>query len=154
MDFDKDHNQVVWCRAACGNNVHKSCFDQYIASQRGSVVRCVYWYASKVHCHFLLCFCLTPADTSHVAQSYPLGDRGWFEQCCSIWNPGRGRLCQRGSLDWPVVCSRCLFISPTLGEASLLWDGILMARNVRERKAVLLQQALQRSKSGPLLRFA
>ncbi|KPI46076.1 uncharacterized protein AB675_809 [Cyphellophora attinorum] len=34
--------ELVWCKAACGNNMHKSCFDQWVASQRGSTVKCVY----------------------------------------------------------------------------------------------------------------
>lgn len=42
MDFDPDNNAIVWCKAACGNNMHKDCFDQWAASQRGQEVRCVY----------------------------------------------------------------------------------------------------------------
>jgi len=51
MDFDPDQNELVWCKAACGNNMHKECFDQWAASQRGQQVRCVYcrtpWQADK-----------------------------------------------------------------------------------------------------------
>ena len=42
MDLDPDHNKLVWCKAQCGHNLHKSCFDQWAASQRGNEVRCVY----------------------------------------------------------------------------------------------------------------
>lgn len=42
MDMDEENNELVWCKAACGNNMHKSCFDQWAASQRGKVVKCVY----------------------------------------------------------------------------------------------------------------
>lgn len=42
MDFDPDNNELVWCKAACGNNMHKTCFEQWAASQRGQEVRCVY----------------------------------------------------------------------------------------------------------------
>lgn len=42
FDFDEGHNELVWCKAACGNNMHKGCFDQWCASQRGAVVKCVY----------------------------------------------------------------------------------------------------------------
>ncbi|RMZ86555.1 hypothetical protein DV736_g6217, partial [Chaetothyriales sp. CBS 134916] len=42
MDFDQEHNELVWCKAACGNNMHKTCFDQWAASQRGNTVKCVY----------------------------------------------------------------------------------------------------------------
>lgn len=37
-----DTEQLVWCKAACGNNMHKSCFDQWATSQRGQTVKCVY----------------------------------------------------------------------------------------------------------------
>lgn len=42
MDFEPDDNELVWCKAACGNNMHKTCFDQWAASQKGQEVRCVY----------------------------------------------------------------------------------------------------------------
>lgn len=28
MEFEEDE-EIVWCRAACGNNIHKGCFDQW-----------------------------------------------------------------------------------------------------------------------------
>jgi Ring finger domain len=37
---------LVWCRAACGNNMHKSCFDQWAASQKGQALKCVYCRAT------------------------------------------------------------------------------------------------------------
>lgn len=69
MDFDEDSNELVWCRAACGNNMHKSCFDQWAASQRGSVVKCVY--------------CRTPwqssdSSLSKVAQQGIVGEDGYL----------------------------------------------------------------------------
>ncbi|KEF51925.1 uncharacterized protein A1O9_11914 [Exophiala aquamarina CBS 119918] len=42
MDLDPGHNKLVWCKSQCGHNLHKSCFDQWAASQRGQEVRCVY----------------------------------------------------------------------------------------------------------------
>ncbi|RMZ79141.1 hypothetical protein DV738_g3518, partial [Chaetothyriales sp. CBS 135597] len=42
MDFDQEHNELVWCKTSCGNNMHKTCFDQWAASQRGTTVKCVY----------------------------------------------------------------------------------------------------------------
>lgn len=35
----EDGEEVVWCRAACGNNVHQSCFAQW-AKQRGGAGTC------------------------------------------------------------------------------------------------------------------
>ena len=42
MDFEEESNELVWCKAACGNNMHKTCFEQWAASQRGNTVKCVY----------------------------------------------------------------------------------------------------------------
>jgi Ring finger domain len=42
MDLDEEENELVWCKAACGNNMHKSCFEQWVGSQRGNTVKCVY----------------------------------------------------------------------------------------------------------------
>ncbi|KAK5115004.1 hypothetical protein LTR85_010042 [Meristemomyces frigidus] len=36
MEFEADE-EIVWCRAACGNNVHKGCFDQWANTKRGNV---------------------------------------------------------------------------------------------------------------------
>ena len=43
MEFDPNNEEIVWCKAACGNNIHKACFQQWVASERGKTVRCVYW---------------------------------------------------------------------------------------------------------------
>ncbi|KAL1985922.1 hypothetical protein VTN96DRAFT_7187 [Rasamsonia emersonii] len=42
MEFDPQADEIVWCKAACGNNVHKACFDRWAASTRENGVRCVY----------------------------------------------------------------------------------------------------------------
>jgi hypothetical protein len=42
MDLASNENELVWCKAQCGHNLHKSCFDQWAKSQRGQDVRCVY----------------------------------------------------------------------------------------------------------------
>ena len=34
--------EIVYCRAACGNNIHADCFEQWAKSQAGKDVRCVY----------------------------------------------------------------------------------------------------------------
>lgn len=42
MEFEAgDADEIIWCKAACGNNVHKSCFQQWAKSKPGEV-RCVY----------------------------------------------------------------------------------------------------------------
>jgi len=42
MEFDPQSEEIVWCKAACGNNIHKACFDRWAATQRAVGVRCVY----------------------------------------------------------------------------------------------------------------
>lgn len=42
MDLDPENNPLVWCKAQCGHNLHRSCFEQWAASQSGKEVRCVY----------------------------------------------------------------------------------------------------------------
>jgi len=41
-DLDSEGEEVVWCKAACGNNLHKTCFDQWKASKKGGQVPCPY----------------------------------------------------------------------------------------------------------------
>ncbi|KAL9122524.1 MAG: hypothetical protein Q9187_000924 [Circinaria calcarea] len=41
-EFAPETEDIVWCKAACGNNIHKGCFEQWATSQRGKEVRCVY----------------------------------------------------------------------------------------------------------------
>ncbi|TID15600.1 Glutathione reductase [Venturia nashicola] len=36
MEFDDGFEDTVYCKAACGNNVHKECFDQWAASRKKS----------------------------------------------------------------------------------------------------------------------
>ena len=44
MEFDPSDKseEIIWCKAACGNNVHKHCFEQWAKSKPGKVVKCVY----------------------------------------------------------------------------------------------------------------
>lgn len=39
MEFEDDE-EIVWCRAACGNNVHKACFDQWARTKMGYGITC------------------------------------------------------------------------------------------------------------------
>jgi len=40
MEFEEGED-IVWCRAACGNNIHQQCFEQWAKSKAGQV-KCVY----------------------------------------------------------------------------------------------------------------
>lgn len=41
-EMEPDKEAIVWCRAACGNNLHKACFDLWAATKRGAQVTCPY----------------------------------------------------------------------------------------------------------------
>lgn len=43
MEFEESDRSedVLWCKAACGNNIHKRCFEQWAKSKPGQV-KCVY----------------------------------------------------------------------------------------------------------------
>lgn len=41
-ELNAGSEEIVWCQAACGNNLHKTCFDQWAASKRGGQVTCPY----------------------------------------------------------------------------------------------------------------
>ena len=40
--FEPETESIVYCKAACGNNIHADCFEQWATSQAGKDVRCVY----------------------------------------------------------------------------------------------------------------
>jgi hypothetical protein len=41
--FDMEPGEeIVWCKAACGQNFHKECFEQWRRSKMGGRVTCVY----------------------------------------------------------------------------------------------------------------
>ncbi|KAJ6024384.1 RING finger domain protein [Penicillium herquei] len=45
MEFETDpekKEEIIWCQASCGNNVHKGCFADWAKTTRHSGVRCVY----------------------------------------------------------------------------------------------------------------
>lgn len=41
-EFEPETEDIVWCRSACGNNIHQNCFEQWAKSQAGKEIRCVY----------------------------------------------------------------------------------------------------------------
>lgn len=43
MEFEPNNEKIIWCKAGCGNNIHKTCFDQWVATTRNQGVRCVLW---------------------------------------------------------------------------------------------------------------
>ena len=49
-DLNPDAEEIVWCKAACGNNLHKSCFDQWAATKRHGQVTCPYCRTAWQQC--------------------------------------------------------------------------------------------------------
>ncbi|EOD50767.1 putative ring finger domain protein [Neofusicoccum parvum UCRNP2] len=41
-DFEPGSEEIVYCKAACGNNVHKACFEQWAATKGNRNVTCPY----------------------------------------------------------------------------------------------------------------
>ncbi|KAH0285701.1 hypothetical protein KCU62_g7325, partial [Aureobasidium sp. EXF-3399] len=41
-ELSKEKEAIVWCQAACGNNLHKTCFDQWAATKGHGQVTCPY----------------------------------------------------------------------------------------------------------------
>ncbi|OJD35079.1 ring finger domain protein [Diplodia corticola] len=41
-EFQPVGEEIVWCKAACGNNVHRACFEQWAATKGGHNVTCPY----------------------------------------------------------------------------------------------------------------
>ncbi len=54
-EFEPESEEIVWCKAACGNNIHRTCFEQWAKSQAGKEIRCVYWYACILLIGLVLC---------------------------------------------------------------------------------------------------
>ncbi|TVY94283.1 hypothetical protein LAWI1_G000464 [Lachnellula willkommii] len=45
MEFEeaeKVRGEIIWCKAACGQNVHRHCFEQWARAKPGQDVKCVY----------------------------------------------------------------------------------------------------------------
>lgn len=40
MEFKPEEEKIVYCKAACGNNIHEVCFSQWKASKNGGTVTC------------------------------------------------------------------------------------------------------------------
>ena len=36
VEFDPEHEDILYCKAACGNNVHKKCFEQWAVQKRAT----------------------------------------------------------------------------------------------------------------------
>ena len=80
-DFEAGSSEsIVYCKAACGNNIHKECFERWAATKRGGSVTCP--------------FCRTPWQgdedvTSKVAKDGPKNREGYVNVASQLGLSGR-----------------------------------------------------------------
>lgn len=43
-EFEPKNEEIVWCKATCGNNVHKACFEAWRQRHSPEELCCVFWY--------------------------------------------------------------------------------------------------------------
>jgi len=57
FDFIADDEQIIYCKAACGNNIHKACFDKWAASRvlTGGGITCPFWCVKAASCEMRSC---------------------------------------------------------------------------------------------------
>ena len=82
VDFEPDNGseEVVYCKAACGNNVHKECFEQWAATKKAGSVTCP--------------FCRTPWQGDEdalkkVARSGKVNDEGYVNVASQLGLSGQ-----------------------------------------------------------------
>ncbi|KAK4540845.1 hypothetical protein LTR36_008787 [Oleoguttula mirabilis] len=103
MDFEPESGEaIVYCKAACGNNIHKTCFQQWAATKRGGQVTCP--------------FCRAPWEgdeetVKQVAKSGPMNGEGYVNVASQLGLSGRRdystyhshwvrRQAMRGDISW------------------------------------------------------
>lgn len=47
-EFEPKNEEIVWCKATCGNNVHKACFEAWRQRHSPEELCCVFWYVPKL----------------------------------------------------------------------------------------------------------
>ncbi|EKG21886.1 Zinc finger RING-type protein [Macrophomina phaseolina MS6] len=83
-EFDPGSDEIVYCQAACGNNIHKACFEQ--------------WAATKGHRHVCCPYCRTPwagdEDTvKNIAKSGQKNSEGYVNVASQLGLSGdRGKM--------------------------------------------------------------
>lgn len=43
-EFEPKNEEIVWCKATCGNNLHKACFEAWRQRHSPDELCCVFWY--------------------------------------------------------------------------------------------------------------
>ena len=82
MPFEPEKEEIVFCKAACGNNVHKECFEQWAATKRAK--------RAQVTCPF----CRTPWQVDgeiagQLAKEGNVNDEGYVNIASQLGLSGR-----------------------------------------------------------------
>lgn len=115
-EFETDKEAIVYCRAGCGNNVHKNCMDSWGKASKG-----------KVTCPYCRCnwFDTDLSGSKVDLKTATMNADGYYNLA-----PQLGLSGERGMLSWTFwhICmisnmcaSRLLDISPVLG-SSATWQ--------------------------------
>lgn len=102
-DFDpKSSESIVYCKAACGNNIHKDCFGQWAATKTGQTITCPFcrspWQGDEDQLKLIARSGSRNADGYvNVASQLGLSGRRDYSTYNSCWVRGRAR---RGELAW------------------------------------------------------
>ncbi|GAB7329615.1 hypothetical protein MBLNU13_g01362t1 [Cladosporium sp. NU13] len=102
-DFEPGSSEtIVYCRAACGNNVHKDCFAQWAATKRGQTITCPFcrspWQDDEANLPEIAKGASTNAEGYvNVASQLGLSGRRDYSTYNSYWVRGQAR---RGRIAW------------------------------------------------------
>lgn len=103
VDFEPDSSEtVVYCKASCGNNIHKDCFGQWAATKTGQTVTCPFcrapWQGDEIQLKEVAKSGRKNAEGYvNVASQLGLSGRRDHSAYNSFWVRGRAR---RGEIAW------------------------------------------------------
>ncbi|MCJ1380512.1 hypothetical protein MMC17_003620 [Xylographa soralifera] len=113
-ELDAEDKSIVFCRAACGNNLHRECFEQWARSQAGKTVTCVY--------------CRTPwqgdqTSIKNVKGKREINDEGYVNIATELGLSGtRGKLFPFYLLTIAVLTQRLhrlFYVPPAMGPSKV-----------------------------------
>jgi hypothetical protein len=102
-DFEPESSEtIVYCKAACGNNIHKDCFGQWAATKTGQAVTCPFcrtpWQGDEDQLKQVAKNRRKNADGYvNVASQLGLSGRRDYSTYNSYWVRGQAR---RGDIEW------------------------------------------------------
>lgn len=105
MDFEPESSEsIVYCKAACGNNIHKDCFGQWAATKNGQVVTCPFcrepWKGDETQLKEVAKNGAKNAEGYvNVASQLGISGRRDYSTYNPFWVRGRA---QRGEVEWGV----------------------------------------------------